>query len=165
MYIDTRHKTANSVSNSDFTVVLSETISLPEGAVVYVDSVCLPYSWYTITDNFNDKIYVWVSDVIANSFAYYIFKIEQGVYSGSALTAKIQSAFQAIPQAAFTVTYYPTRNEIQIQTNYYNINYKILTPSDLKTKLNGVWIGPAYDVTNPCDMNEVLRNMDGVSKT
>ncbi len=31
VYIDTRHKTADSVSNSDFTVVLSETMSMPEG--------------------------------------------------------------------------------------------------------------------------------------
>jgi len=165
VYVDTRHKTADSISNSDFTVVLPETICLPEGAVVYVDSVCLPYSWYTITDNFNDKIYVWVNDVIANSFAYYIFKIEQGVYSGSTLCAKIQLAFSTITQATFTVTYYSLRNEMQIQTNYANVNYKILTPSDLKTKLNGAWLGTAYDVSNPYDMNEVLRNMDGVSRT
>ena len=79
VYIDTKHKTADSVSNSDFTVALPETISLPEGAVVYVDSVCLPYSWYTITDNFNDKIYVWTNDIITSAVAHYILKIEQGV--------------------------------------------------------------------------------------
>ena len=63
------------------------------------------------------------------------------------------------------MTYYSTRNEIQITCNYGNINFKILTPTDLLTKLNGAWLGTAYDVNNPCDMNEVLRNMDGESKT
>ena len=132
VYIDTRHKTADSANHSDFTVVLPETVSLPEGAVVYVDSVCLPYSWYTITDNLNDKIYVWVNDGIANSFGYYIFKIEQGVYASTTLTAKIQLTFSTITQATLTVTYYAIRNEIQIQTNYANVNYKILSHQTLK---------------------------------
>jgi flavodoxin len=144
---------------------LPETINLPEGAVVYVDDVCIPYSWYTIADNFTDKTYVWVGDVIAHTFAYYIFKIEQGVYSGYTLTDKIALAFQAITQANFTVTYYNTRNEIQVTCNYANVNFKILTPTDLATKLNGAWLGVAYDVSNPYDMNEVLRNMGGASKT
>ncbi len=166
IYVDTRHKTPESISTSDFTIVLPETVSLPEGAVVYVDDVCIPYSWYTITDDYNDKIYVWVHDVInVHTYKYYIFKIEQGVYSGYTLTDKLQSAFSAITEATFTVTYYNTRNEIQIQTNYANVNYKILTPTDLKTKLNGAWLGANYDVNNPCEMNEVLRNMDGESKT
>jgi len=165
IYVDTRHKTPESISTSDFTIVLPETINLPDGAVVYVDGVCIPYSWYSITDNFNDRIYVWINDTINHSYAYYIFKIEQGVYSSYTLAEKISLAFQAITQAIFTVTYYSTRNEIQITNNYGNIDFKILTPTDLKTKLNGAWLGTDYDVNNPCDMNEVLRNMDGESKT
>ena len=88
IYVDTRHETPESISSPDFTRVLPETISLPDGAVCYVDDVCIPYSWYTVTDNFNDKIYVWVNDTIAKSFAYYIFKIEQGVYSSYTLAEK-----------------------------------------------------------------------------
>ena len=163
IYIDTRHKTPDSISTSDFTIVLPETITLPEGAVCYVDDVCIPYSWYTITDNFNDKIYVLVKNVISNTYGYYIFKIEQGVYSSYTLTDKLSLAFQGITQAAFTVTYFNTRNEIQITCNVMNISFKILTPSDLATKLNGAWLGADYDVNNPCHMNEVLRNMDGES--
>ena len=88
IYVDTRHKTPESISSSDFTIVLPETIRLPDGAVCYVDDVCIPYSWYTVTDNLNDKIYVWVNDTIAKSFAYYVVKIEQGVYSSYTLTEK-----------------------------------------------------------------------------
>ena len=144
---------------------MPETINLPDGAVVYVDDECIPYSWYTITDNFNDKIYVWVNDVFAHTFADYTFKLEQGVYSGYTLTYKRALAFQTITQAIFTVAYYNTRNEIQITCNYANIKFKILTPADLATQLNGAWLGTAYDVSNPYDMNEALRNMDGVSPT
>jgi hypothetical protein len=79
IYIDTRHKSADSISTSDFTIVLPETVTLPEGAVCYVDDVCIPYSWYTITENFNDRIYVWLHDVInVNTYGYYILTIEQG---------------------------------------------------------------------------------------
>jgi len=163
IYIDTRHKAPDSISTSDFTIVLPETVTLPAGAVCYVDDVCIPYSWYTITDNFNDKIYVYTKDVINNTYGYYIFKIEQGVYSAYTLTDKISLAFQGITQAIFTVTYFNTRNEIQITCNIANISFKILTPLDLATKLNGAWLGTAYDVNNTYHMNEVLRNMDGVS--
>jgi hypothetical protein len=106
---------------------------------------------------------VYVKDVINNTYGYYIFKIEQGVYSSYTLTDQISIAFQGITQAIFTVTYFNTRNEIQITCNIANISFKILTPLDLATKLNGAWLGAAYDVNNTYHMNEVLRNMDGVS--
>jgi hypothetical protein len=54
---------------------------------------------------------------------------------------------------------------MQITCNYANVNFKIRTPTDLLTKLNGAWFGTAYDVNNPYDMNEILRNMDGESPT
>ncbi len=87
------------------------------------------------------------------------------MYSSYTLAEKISLAFQAITQAIFTVTYYNTRNEIQITNNYANVNFKILTPTDLLTKLNASCTGTAYDVNNPYDLNDILRNMDGVSPT
>ena len=87
---------------------------MPDSAVVYVDDVCIPYSWYTVTENANNCLYVMVNDTVNRSFHYYLFKIEQGVYSGYTLTDAIQLSFQAVTQAIFTVTYNNIRNEIEI---------------------------------------------------
>jgi len=74
IYVDTRHKTSDRISTSDFSIVLPETINLPEGAVCYVDDVCIPYTWYTITDNFNDQI---INNVIAHTFAYMYLRLNR----------------------------------------------------------------------------------------
>jgi hypothetical protein len=68
-------------------------------------------------------------------------------------------------QATFTVTYNNIRNEIEMTNNLANVNLKIITPTDLLTRLSGTWNGAFYGVSNPSDMNETFRNMDGVSPT
>ena len=40
----------------------------------------------------------------------------------------------------------------------------MLTTSDIKTKLNNTWLGDVYDVNNPHDINDILRNNEGSSK-
>ena len=44
-----------------------------------------------------------------------------------------------------------------------NYIFKLLTPDDLASKLNGEWLGESYDATKPNDMNEVLGNLEGKS--
>jgi hypothetical protein len=58
IYIDTRFKTANSKSDSNFYIDLPETYNFPDGTVAYVDEICIPVSWYTIQKGRNDQLYV-----------------------------------------------------------------------------------------------------------
>ena len=44
---------------------------------------------------------------------------------------------------------------MEITNNYASVNFKILTPTDLKTKLNGAWRGASYDVNDSKDMNDI----------
>jgi hypothetical protein len=39
----------------------------------------------------------------------------------------------------------------------------VLTPIDLQTRVKDTWNGVNYDVNSPKDMNDILRNVDGVS--
>jgi hypothetical protein len=39
----------------------------------------------------------------------------------------------------------------------------MLTNLDLKTRVNGTWNGVNYDVNKANDMNDIIRNYDGVS--
>jgi hypothetical protein len=62
----------------------------------------------------------------------------------------------------FTVFYDPRTNSFTITTIPAR-QFKILTPEDIATQLNGAWIGPSYDVNNPGYFNEVLGQLEGNS--
>ena len=55
------------------------------------------------------------------------------------------------------------KNTITIDIQYSNYKFKILTPDDLKSKLNDTWGGSSYDINNPQDINEILVNVEGTS--
>ena len=57
IYIDSKFRSHESNSSSDFKVVLPETMSFKEDTVVYLDDICIPHSWDTIIQNINDKLY------------------------------------------------------------------------------------------------------------
>ena len=57
VYIDSRFKTKDSKSNSEFKFELKQSIQLPDNCVCYIDDIVIPHTWYTIED-FNNKLYV-----------------------------------------------------------------------------------------------------------
>jgi hypothetical protein len=56
IYIDTRFKTPESKSDSDFTIELPKTINIPDDTLAYINDIVLPVSWTTI-DEINNKLY------------------------------------------------------------------------------------------------------------
>ena len=50
VYIDSRFKTRDSKSSSDFKYELAQSIELPDKCVCYVDDVIIPVSWYNIDE-------------------------------------------------------------------------------------------------------------------
>ena len=56
--IDSRYKTADSLSNADFNVQLPYPVQLPAGTRMYADAVSLSHSWGTIEAGKNDRLYV-----------------------------------------------------------------------------------------------------------
>ena len=56
VYIDSRFKTKDSTSNSDFKYELVESIQIPDTCVCFIDDVIIPVSWYNIDeDNRRDE--------------------------------------------------------------------------------------------------------------
>ncbi len=56
--IDSRFRTKDSLSNSDFYVDLPYPTSVPRGSVMYVDGVCMSYTLPTVIEGVNDHLYV-----------------------------------------------------------------------------------------------------------
>ena len=50
IYIDSRFRTANSKSESDFNVELPRSFNVPDGVVAHIDDIVIPVSWTTIDE-------------------------------------------------------------------------------------------------------------------
>jgi hypothetical protein len=48
IYIDTKYKSADSISNSNFKIDLPHNLTFPENSVFYIDDVSIPHSWYVV---------------------------------------------------------------------------------------------------------------------
>ena len=55
--VDSRFRTAQSVSDTDFSIELPETVFLPSGTKCYVSEVSLVHAWYTVEKNQNNNFF------------------------------------------------------------------------------------------------------------
>ena len=166
IYVDSLYKTADSVSSSNFKIELPYTITMPKDAVFTIDEVCIAHSWYTIEENVNDKLYLFIVDLTSRATRSIIIQIPNGNYTGDLLKSVLQTvlngAIAGIGAGLFalslTVSYNP---------NTFNINIavagpfevQILSDKEIANNLRGYW-NPAViiDHANPASMNDVLRN-------
>ena len=56
IYVDSKYKTKDSISDANFKITLPQTMFLPDNTVFYIDDVAIPHSWYTVED-FHGKLY------------------------------------------------------------------------------------------------------------
>ena len=130
LYIDTRFKTTDSISNSDFKFQLRRPASMPQNATFCIDEVNIPNSWSTIETGINDKLYVgWQLNASAQ-LAYNIHTIPTERYSGPELAAQIQAQLNAIAGGStWTTVYDPTLNTLIFSSTATAFN--IFTDDDL----------------------------------
>ena len=79
------------------------------------------------------------------------------------LATIISAAFSGIP-VSFTVVPNSNTNTLTITPNTANYKFKILSDYDLKIQLahsNKPWTGPAYNINNPGDINDIIKNTSG----
>jgi len=181
IYIDTKHKTIDSISNSNFKWELPETLTLPHNTIFYVDDIAIPHSWYTIEANVNDRLYIQLTNnnntVGTKTNVCSIITLSPGNYTletlAAEMKAKINAYFSLIlvdatPDSLLT-------NTITITPTNASHLMKILTDTDLATGMAGVtvavtdgawgghWTGANYDHKNPLDINDIINNTNGTS--
>ena len=86
MYIDSRYKTNDSVSDTDFKFEIREALDLGDNTVSYIDDISIPHTWYTI-ENYNNQLYIETTNnsVVNGS----IITIPNGNYTASPLAAAL----------------------------------------------------------------------------
>ena len=179
VYIDSRYKSSDSVSNSDFKFEINEALDLPDNTYCYIDDICIPHSWYTVED-FNNtlyiaaKIYIYYGTTYATpKYQGYALKLSNGNYTGLSLANEIQEKLQtSIPDLAFTCSYTIATGKISIKAGVGK-EFKVLTNflvSSIDPGTPDPWRGwrdnndnvITVDTSNLNSINEVLRNTSGI---
>jgi len=175
IYVDTKFKTKDSISSSNFKIELPDTLFLPENTVFFIDDVAIPHCWYSIEENFNDKLYMYASGTYTrngvNQTAYQIITLSPGNYTAAELATEIQAKLNEVYrhesnpgiQPAFTIAYNHKRNTIEFGFNMVGEVYKVLTDRDIETLDDGYWNGVSYSTFDSQNCNEILQNTEGYS--
>ena len=167
VYIDTKYKTPDSISTSDFSIELPEVMLCPSNTVMYIDDISIPHSWTTIEPGINSRLYffIFLTGNPSTNFSYIAY-LSDGNYIGPDFAVEIQNKMNAAASqyvGLFTTAYDAKTNTIKISINEAGVSFYILTPKDLQDKLSGLF-SLNYDTSKPCDCNEILSNLDGISK-
>ena len=101
IYIDSRFRTANSKSESDFNVELPRSFNVPDGVVAHIDDIVIPVSWRTV-DKRNNLCYVdFLGGTDSTS---HCLVLDSANYDGTtfaaALQAKLTTAIAVLSPAA-----------------------------------------------------------------
>ena len=144
IYIDSRFKSADSKSDSDFHVDLPQNMLMPDGCGFYLDDVSIPVSWYPIIADRNDHLYYKVDGAAG------VVVVPEGNYNlGSLNTAIVNQLNAGGIETHFVANALTLTNEIEIQITV-NKHFSILTDTELASE--------GFSPTNARSINNVLRN-------
>jgi hypothetical protein len=157
IYVDSRYKTSNSKSNSDFKYELLESVSLPNKTVLFVDDVIIPVSFVNV-DELNNTLYCWKYTPLPSN-DYQIITLATGNYTAATLRTELENKLNAAyPSSSITVVY-------DASLLIYTINIPapaeitIFTDEEMSIYPHPAWTGPDYDYKNLHSANEILTNI------
>jgi hypothetical protein len=110
IYIDSRFRTANSKSESDFNVELPRSFNVPDGVVAHIDDIVIPVSWRTVDDRNNQcHVSFWTTGTSVN-VRESTFTLDSSNYDGTtfatALQAKLTTAIAGFAAVAVFACHY-----------------------------------------------------------
>jgi hypothetical protein len=159
VYVDTRWKTSDSKSDSDFSIELPRSFNVPDNVIAYIDDIILPVSFSSINENNNTLYFGYIIPGIETTVA--IITIDPGNYTGASFaealktklnlwgTTKVPSGTAYVDK--FNVTYYQPNNSIMITISDNNWILFVYCDADLKKGIT-----PFYTIAEPKSLNNVL---------
>ena len=92
--VDSRFRTSDSVSNSDFWIELPYPVQVEKGSLMYIDGVSLSNSWPTIRQGVNDILYVQET-VVGSAPTNLSVVLTEGTYTAHTLQTEILTKLNA----------------------------------------------------------------------
>ena len=176
IYIDSRDRTVDSKSASNFKIELPNTVQMPENTVFFVTDVCVPHVWKTIETDFNDKLYMIYaypppSTPTTSRAQPVVVQLDEGNYTLTQLATNLQDKLNdalnsdAILATTFVVTANLSNNTLTISmsgTNSY-VWFNILTDAEAQAAPRSYWDG--FNPGNPQSANDILTRISPMANT
>ena len=162
IYIDSRFRTANSKSESDFNVELPRSFNVPDGVVAHIDDIVIPVSWSTI-DERNRNCYVKLTCGATNADTVFSFdyqNIEGGNFAAQ-LAARLNWLFKDfVPKPVFVCDYDLNNNLITLSMTDARTSQteKDANPLILQIHTDATLALPPYNNSTPNTINTIIRN-------
>jgi len=157
-YVDTRFKTKESASDSDFYVQLPKQFNVPENVVAYIDDIVIPVCWRTV-DSRNSQLYMKIQYDGTTTFktVYIPYNNYNGASFATGLEYALGVAVHGLP-LEFHVAYDFMSNELAIdlidnRVPKLDVMSVILFSDESVT--NGTYEG--NQITRPQSVNGVIR--------
>jgi len=156
IYVDSRMKTIDSNSDSDFKFELSQSLTLPKNTTCYIDDITIPHSWYNV-DTTNNRLYVYANHG-ANSI-YAILYLNVGNYNGLTLVGELNRVFNTIGSYFLSANFDLNTNRLNIYTGSSDTSFRIFSDFELNDMAkHGGWNGANYTYNNICSINDLIHN-------
>ena len=124
IYIDSRFMSSDSVSSSNFKIDLPQNVDLPNDVVFYMDDICIPYSWYTIDEDRNNKLYFKIGSTT------YVKIIPPDNYSTTTFNAILVALMNSV-ENTYSANVNISSNKIGILTSSTSNIFEILTDNQI----------------------------------
>ena len=163
IYIDSRFRTVNSKSESDFNVELPRSFNVPDGVVAHIDDIVIPVSWTTI-DERNRNCYVKLSCGATNvSDTYFSFDSQNmmGVNFAAQLAARLNYTFRDFrPLPVFICDYDLNNNTISLSMTDARTSSTDIAANPLIFQIHtdATLALPPYNNSTPNTINTIIRN-------
>ena len=160
LYFDSRLRSSG--TNSDFEYQLSESFTTPENTICYIDSISVPHSWNTISED-NNTLYL--AEKVGSVHTIRVVTLPIGDYKTSTLRSAIETALNTgtLPTGVlpnYACMHIQTTNKITISSpDHATVSFHLLTDDEIK-----VFADPSLLVINvraPNSGNGILRNRNG----
>ena len=120
VYVESRYKSNDSISNSNFKFESKEALDLPDHTVCYIDDISIPHTWYTIEENLKNTLSIITIQMSTDAPSWYhtlALEIPSGNSTGSSLALALQTELQfADPDHQFVCIYNPATGSITIRS-------------------------------------------------
>ena len=163
IYIDSRFRTADSRSETDFNIELPRSFNVPDRVVAYIDDIVVPVSWSTIDERNNT---VYAAFYILNTMHDVVFTFDSKNYDGATFATALQQQLtkavlgfkhNGIPVVpVFGCAYEPLENMLTISitedpdANFIGFKLEFYNDEKLRTK---------FKYISPNSINTIIGNV------
>jgi len=95
IYVDSRWKTSDSKSHTDFNYDLGRSYDMPVNTSFYIDDVNIPNSWYSIEWDVNNRMYLAWIDPQSQTEVFSIIQLPSKIYNGDEFVIALNVALDA----------------------------------------------------------------------